>query len=105
MSIRLNIVDRDGHDHTVEASPTGTLMEALRELEYGVAAVCGGMCSCATCHIHVAPEWLERLPDQQADERGLVAELQYRSSASRLACQIPLAEHLDGLRLTLAPEE
>lgn len=105
MTVRLNVVDRDGNEHEVKADPNGSLMEALRELDYGVAAICGGMCSCATCHVYIAPEWAGRLPDQQGDERELVAELLYRRDNSRLSCQIPLAPGLDGLRLTLPPEE
>lgn len=105
MSIRLNVVDRNGGEHEVETPPEGSLMETLRELDYGVAAICGGMCSCATCHVYIAPEWLDRLPEQQSDEGDLLAELQFRQDNSRLSCQLQLQPEYDGLRLTLAPEE
>jgi 2Fe-2S ferredoxin len=105
MSIRLTVVDRNGEEHQIETAPQGTLMETLRELDYGVAAICGGMCSCATCHVYIAPEWLEKLPQRQSDEGDLLAELQFRQDNSRLSCQIPLKPEYDGLRLTLAPEE
>jgi 2Fe-2S ferredoxin len=105
MTIRLNVIDRDGVEHAVDVSSLTSLMEALRELEYGVSAICGGMCSCATCHVFIAPEWMDKLPDQQGDERELVVELVDHRETSRLSCQIPLSPALDGLRLTLAPEE
>lgn len=105
MTIRLNVVDRNGEAHEVDTPAQGSLMEALRELEYGVSAICGGMCSCATCHVYIAPEWAARLPDRQSDERDLLSELQFRKETSRLSCQVPLAPALDGLSLTLAPEE
>ena len=105
MSIRLNVVDRNGGEHEVEAAPDGSLMETLRELDYGVSAICGGMCSCATSHVYIAPEWLEKLPARQSDEGDLLAELQFRQDNSRLSCQIQLQAEYDGLRLTLAPEE
>jgi 2Fe-2S ferredoxin len=105
MSIRLNVVDREGVEHQVETAPGASLMETLRELEYGVAAICGGMCSCATCHVYIAPEWLDKLPERQSDESDLLAELQFRQDNSRLSCQIELKQEYDGLRLTLAPEE
>ena len=105
MMIRLNIVDRDGGVHEEQIAAEGTLMEALRELDYGVAAICGGMCSCATCHVYVAPAWDGKVPEQQSDERDLVVELQHRREGSRLSCQIRLSSDLDGLQLTLAPEE
>jgi ferredoxin, 2Fe-2S len=103
--MRLIVVDRDGVEHAVEALPTGTLMEALRELDYGVAAICGGMCSCATCHIYVDSAWAPRVPPQQRDESALISELQHRRETSRLACQIQMRADLEGLRVTLAPDE
>jgi 2Fe-2S ferredoxin len=105
MSIRLKVVDRNGGEHEVETAPQGSLMETLRELDYGVTAICGGMCSCATCHVYIAPEWMDKVPARQSDEGELVAELQFRQETSRLSCQIQLNQQLDGLRLTLAPEE
>ena len=53
----LRVVDRDGVEHEVDAKTGLKVMENLRELDYGVAAICGGMCSCATCHVYVDPEW------------------------------------------------
>jgi len=105
MSIRLSVVDRDGGEHQVEAVPDGSLMETLRELDYGVSAICGGMCSCATCHVYIAPEWAAKLPTRQSDEGDLLAELQFRRDNSRLSCQIQLKQEYDGLRVTLAPDE
>ena len=64
-------------------------MEALRESDYGVAAICGGMCSCATCHVYIAPEWVDELPARQSDESDLSRELQFRQETSRLSCQVP----------------
>ena len=101
----MNVVDRDGRAHELEVPAQGSLMEALREPDYGLAAACGGMCSCATCHVYVAPEWAHRVPDQHSDEHELLAELEFAQKHSRLSCRIPLGVQLDGLELTLAPEE
>lgn len=103
--MQLKIIDRGGAEHEVTANAKGSLMETLRELDFGVAAICGGMSSCATCHVYIAPDWLPKLPRALSDERELVAELQYRQPTSRLSCQIRLTQDLDGMRLTLAPEE
>lgn len=105
MSIRLHVVDRNGEAHEIETSTGGSLMETLREEEWGVAAICGGMCSCATCHVYVAPEWAGKLPERQSDESDLLAELQFRQQTSRLSCQVRLTEALNGLSVKLAPEE
>ncbi len=101
----LRVVDRDGVEHEVEARAGLKVMETLRELDYGVAAICGGMCSCATCHVYVDRSWLERLAAPMSDERELLAELAHRESNSRLSCQIEFTEGLAGLKVTIAPDE
>jgi len=101
----LRVVDRDGVEHQVDAKPGLKVMETLRELDYGVAAICGGMCSCATCHVYVDPEWTARLPEPMSDERELLAELAHHEGNSRLSCQLEFTAALDGLRVTIAPDE
>src|SRR5687768_5524041 len=102
----LQVIDRDGVSHEVEAKAGLKVMEVLRELEYGVAAICGGMCSCATCHVYVAEPWLDRLPPMQGDEKEILQELEsFRPRGSRLSCQIPFEAPLAGLELEIAPEE
>jgi 2Fe-2S ferredoxin len=105
MTIQLHVTDREGREHIVEAAPQGSLMDVLRELEYGVTAICGGMCSCATCHVYIATEWMARVAPQDSYEHDLVIALEYHRDNSRLSCQIKLSEDLDDLRVTLAPEE
>lgn len=80
-------------------------MEVLRVFDYGVPAICGGMCACATCHVYVAPEWADKLQPPQSDEHEIVSELGHRQDTSRLSCQVRLSEGLDGLSVTLAPDE
>ena len=101
----LKVVDRDGVEHEVEARTGLKVMETLRELDYGVAAICGGMCSCATCHVYVDPEWTDKLPPPQSDERELLGELSHHTDQSRLSCQIEFTPALAGLRVTIAPDE
>lgn len=102
----IRVVDRDGVEHEVEGRIGVKLMETLREFDYGVTAICGGLCSCATCHIFVDPDWITRLPDPQGDEKELLVELQYyEAGRSRLSCQVDFTESLDGIRLTVAPDE
>lgn len=101
----LRVVDRDGNEHEVEGKPGLKVMEILRELDYGVAAICGGMCSCATCHVYVDPEWFARLPPPMSDERELLSELSHAQEHSRLSCQVEFTEQLGGLKVTIAPDE
>jgi 2Fe-2S ferredoxin len=100
------VTDVYGQEHTIEAPAGSKLMEVLREYEFGVAASCGGFCSCATCHVYVDPAWIGKLPEMQYDERELVSILStYRQGTSRLSCQVPFTEELDGIKVTVAPEE
>ena len=102
----LVIVDRDGKEHRVAGRVGVSVMETLRELDYGVAAICGGMCSCATCHVWVDEEWAARLPPRQGDEQELLQELgSFRPASSRLSCQVPFTEALSGLKVAIAPDE
>jgi 2Fe-2S ferredoxin len=103
---KMVVTDRDGNVHVVEGRVGVKLMETLREFDYGVTAICGGLCSCATCHVFVKPEWIPKLPAPQGDEKELLVELQnYDAPRSRLSCQVDFTEALDGLELRIAPDE
>jgi ferredoxin, 2Fe-2S len=103
---KMVVTDRDGNVHEVEGRVGVKLMETLREFDYGVTAICGGLCSCATCHIFVKPEWMPKLPAPQGDEKELLVELQnYDAPTSRLSCQVDFTAALDGLELRIAPDE
>jgi 2Fe-2S ferredoxin len=83
-----------------------SLMEAIREAGNDeLLALCGGCCSCATCHVHVDPAFADRLPPIGADGNDLLDSSDHRNANSRLSCQIKLAGDMDGLRVTLAPED
>jgi 2Fe-2S ferredoxin len=102
---RMLVVDRDGKEHDIEAKPGLKVMEILRELDYGVAAICGGLCSCATCHVYVDGAWAGRLPKPQSDELELLKELpDFREATSRLSCQVDFTDALSGLKLAIAPD-
>ena len=100
------VTDRIGKQHTLKADNGLTLMDPLREIDDGVEALCGGMCSCATCHVFVAPEWYAKLPPRQSDELELLESTEsFREGESRLSCQVRISDALDGIKLTVAPEE
>ncbi len=101
----LRVVDRDGIEHEIDGNTGFTLMENLRDLDYGVGAVCGGMCACATCHVYVDAEWAGKLPAVQSDERDLLQDLSTRRENSRLSCQVKFTPELAGLKVTIAEDE
>ncbi|PJK29679.1 2Fe-2S iron-sulfur cluster-binding protein [Minwuia thermotolerans] len=100
----IHVINRAGEPSDFEAETGVSVMENLRDNDYEVEAICGGSCSCATCHVYVDPAWLEKLPAQEADERELVSDEPTYQPNSRLSCQIEMTEDLDGLTLTIAPE-
>jgi 2Fe-2S ferredoxin len=103
---QITIVTRDGQENVVDGEIGLSVMEVIRENGIDeLLALCGGCCSCATCHVHVDEAWLEALPAMGADENDLLDSSDHRSAASRLSCQIQVVPALDGLRVTIAPED
>lgn len=97
-------IDRADIEHVLEAKEGLTLMEVLRNGGLPVAAICGGQCICSTCHVYVDDNWLGKLRPRATDEQVMVEDTGHYENNSRLACQLPYTEALDGIRLTLAPE-
>ncbi len=104
---KINVIDREGGAHEIEVENGLNLMEPLRDLDSGgTEGLCGGMCSCATCHVFVEQPFYSSLEEPQDDELELLEGTEtYDESTSRLSCQIIMSDELDGIRLTIAPEE
>ena len=103
---KLAVTDREGRRVEIDGQSGMTVMENIRDLDDSVDAICGGLCSCATCHVHIDPGWVAKLPPRHDEEDLLVGESMYFDpERSRLSCQITLDDDLDGLALTVAPEE
>lgn len=104
--VKLIVTDKDGREVEVDARPGWSIMENIRELPRSVEAVCGGLCSCATCHIFLDEASLGRLPPRRFEERAMLATSRsFDAARSRLSCQIKVTAELEGLRLTVAPDE
>lgn len=103
---KLIVVTRDGTESTIEGEAGLSVMEVIRDHGYDeLLALCGGCCSCATCHVHVDPAFVDRLPAMDADEDELLDSSDNRVAGSRLSCQIVFDDALDGLRVAIAPED
>ena len=101
--MKLKVVDGAGSHHELEALPGWRVMEIIRDWDLPIKAECGGACACATCHVYVDDEWLDRLPEKDDEEIDQLAYLPDRRLNSRLACQVLMSDDLDGLKVTLAP--
>ena len=98
-----NLVTETG-DEITENDATGNLMEIARQNDAdGIIGACGGVCSCATCHVRVKPEWLERVGRPGEDEQDLLELEDGADERSRLSCQIEMTDDLDGLVVEVAP--
>mgnify|MGYP001822853660 FL=1 len=103
--MKILLTDREGGTQDVDGEPGMKLMEAIRDIDNSVEAICGGLCSCATCHVYVEPDWFRRLSPIEDDEEELLDSLEGRRDVSRLSCQIELTPELDGITVTVGPEE
>ena len=94
----INYVLHDGTVQSVEAADGDSVMiVAMRNNFEGILAECGGACSCATCHVHIAPEWMDKLPPMDDLEHEMLDFAEDVDQYSRLSCQIKITAALDGL--------
>ncbi|HUS24383.1 MAG TPA: 2Fe-2S iron-sulfur cluster-binding protein [Candidatus Binatia bacterium] len=103
---KVRVTTREGAHLELEAPAGQPLMEVLRDGNAGVQGICGGMCSCGTCHVYVAAAWLEKLPPKAPDEQDMlegIGELIEVRPNSRLSCQIAAGDALDGIELEVGP--
>jgi 2Fe-2S ferredoxin len=102
----LKVVERDGSSRTVEGDTGVSVMEVIRDNGFDeLLALCGGCCSCATCHVFVEDGFADRLSPMSEDENDLLDSSDHRRPTSRLSCQIPMSDDLDGMEVTIAPED
>jgi 2Fe-2S ferredoxin len=102
----LTVITRDATRHQVQAEVGLSVMEIIRRAGFDeLVALCGGCCSCATCHVYVKPEDLGRLAPLGGDENDLLDSSEYRTDRSRLSCQLRFEAGMDGLEVTIAPED
>ena len=103
---KLVVVNRAGDETVVEADAGLSVMEAIRDNGFDeLLALCGGCCSCATCHIHVEAADFAKLSPMSEDENDLLDSSDHRDEFSRLSCQIQITPALDGLKVRIAEED
>ncbi|QIB64898.1 2Fe-2S iron-sulfur cluster-binding protein [Kineobactrum salinum] len=102
----ITISTRENEQHIVESENDMSLMEVIREAGIDeVAAICGGCCSCATCHVYIEPGFMQNLPKISEDEDALLDSTSHRNENSRLSCQVTISDDLNGMRVVIAPED
>ena len=103
---KLVVVTREGDETVFEAEAGLSVMEVIRDNGIDeLLALCGGCCSCATCHVYVDAAFTGLLPEMTDDENDLLDSSDHRDERSRLSCQIAMTDELDGLTVIIAPED
>ena len=103
---KLIVTKRDGATVELDGQAGLSVMEVIRDGGIDeLLALCGGCCSCATCHVHVDPDWADRVKPMGEDENDLLDSSDHRNERSRLSCQIDFTTALDGLKVTIAQED
>ena len=103
---KVTVVTRDGTEQVIDGETGLSVMEVIRDSGIDeLLALCGGCCSCATCHVHVDPLYAAKLPPVSDDENDLLDGSTHRNEYSRLSCQVTVTDDLAGLRVTIAQED
>jgi ferredoxin, 2Fe-2S len=103
---QITVINQSGESSEIAAPEGRTLMEVIRDSGFDeLLALCGGCCSCATCHVHIDAAFADKLPKMSEDENDLLDSSDHRNEFSRLSCQIPVTAALEGLTVTIAQED
>lgn len=103
---QITVVNQAGEERSVDAPVGRTLMEVIRDNGFDeLLALCGGCCSCATCHVHIDADFADKIPAMSEDENDLLDSSDHRNQYSRLSCQVPVTEALEGLKVVIAQED
>lgn len=99
---KVTYIEANGIEHVVEVDPQLSLMEGsiLNDVP-GIIGLCGGICSCATCHCYIGGEWAGKLPPPAEGELAMLERASDRRAESRLGCQIVVTEALGGMVVRL----
>tara|TARA_Y100000996_G_C22358239_1_gene575754 strand:+ start:201 stop:512 length:312 start_codon:yes stop_codon:yes gene_type:complete len=101
---KIKVTDREGQLHNLNADVGSTIMEIIRDAGLDIEAACGGCCACATCHVYITNDKINKLNPIDDDEESMLDQAFHVKDNSRLSCQIEYNENLEDLELILAPE-
>ena len=106
MFIRLNVIDREGKKNALDIEEGTTIRDAIEEkLSPDNYGLCGGNCSCGTCHVYFSPSDFEKLKEVKEDENSTLKESAIElTTHSRLGCQVELKKEYNNITVTIAPE-
>ncbi|WP_298531580.1 2Fe-2S iron-sulfur cluster-binding protein [uncultured Algibacter sp.] len=99
---KITFITSDNETITVEGN-SGSVMElAVKNNVKGIDGDCGGVCSCATCHVHVEPEFTSKTGEASELESDMLEFDDLTNEYSRLSCQLQVSDDLDGVVFKVA---
>lgn len=102
----VKVLTREGEEKVIAIEPGLSLMESITNAGFGdLLALCGGCCSCATCHVYIEPGFEGSLQAASDTENDLLDCSEFRTEKSRLSCQVTMSEDMDGMIVRIAPED
>ncbi len=104
--VKITYIENNQSSHTIDVSNGLTVMEGAVQNDIpGIDADCGGSMACATCHVYVKEEWLDRVPKKEDGEDDMLDMAYEPNKFSRLSCQIIVSEELDGLVVSIPSKQ
>ena len=103
---KITYIDNEGTSRTIEVDNGLSVMEgAIQKDIPGIDADCGGSMACATCHVYVEENWLDKLPKAQDAEVDMIDMAYEPKKNSRLSCQIIVSDEIDGLEVNIPSKQ
>ena len=103
---KINYINSEGNSKTVEVENGLSVMEgAIQNDIPGIDADCGGGMACATCHVYVKEQWLDKLPQKEEGEEDMLDMAFEPKNNSRLSCQLIVSDELDGLEVNIPSKQ
>ena len=103
---KITFISHENQKYTVEVQNGLTVMEgAVQNDVPGIDADCGGGMACATCHVYVNEEWLDKLPSKEDGEEDMLDMAFEPKQNSRLSCQITSSDDLEGLTVNIPSKQ
>lgn len=95
----ITYVDATAHSRKIIATTGSVMSIAVQAGLPGIVGECGGQLACASCHVYLDPAWADRIgpPPSELEDEMLDGAVCERTAASRLSCQIPIGDAVDGL--------
>ena len=103
---KITYIEHNGKSHTIDVENGLSVMEgAVQNNIQGIDADCGGSMACATCHVYVKEEWLDKLTKKEDGEEDMLDMAFEPNKFSRLSCQLLVSDELDGLTVNLPSKQ